>query len=374
MAKVNRREFLLVIDGEESTRCLLTARLRNEGYVCQATGNGVEAMELVLNQDVAGVLLDLNLPHELGFRLLKEITAGSPDTAVIIATDMKNTDVAIRFVRQGAYDYVTKPFNLEDVILTARRALAQRHLELEHRDCQQTLELRVSERTRDLTHALAKLKSASIDTIMRLSRAAEYKDEDTGSHIERMSHYAAFVAERMGLPDPYVESILYASAMHDIGKIGIPDSILLKPDRLTDAEWSVMKQHTVIGARILEGGEAEVIKLGAAIAISHHEKWNGTGYPFGLKGEDIPVSGRIAAIADVFDSLTSKRAYRRDDFSPNETFKIIEQSVGVQFDPSVFAAFKAAWPDILSEHERFRRIEASRLREMADRAQTSCTI
>ena len=266
----------------------------------------------------------------------------------------------------GAYDFITRPTNPVLVSLSVRRALEKRLLEFQSQDYRQTLDSRVTERTRDIAQTLAKIKSASIDTIMRLSRAAEYKDEDTGSHVERMSRYTAYVAERMRLPDSYVETMLYASSMHDIGKIGIPDRILLKPGKLTPEEWEVMKQHTVIGARILDGAEAEIVKLGGVIALSHHEKWNGTGYPFGFKGEDIPLSGRIAAIADVFDSLTSKRVYRADDFSPNETFRIIEQSVGVQFDPAVFAAFKAAWPDIIAEQERFSRLESSR-REATNR-------
>jgi len=365
MAISNRQDAVLIVGDEGAMRKPIATKLLADGYPCLVAAGGTQAMELIAHQDISLALLDMNLPGRLAFRLLQEIKSESPNTVIIMVTDVRDIDVAIQCIRLGAYDYITKPFHLEGVTLCIQRALEKRRLELANCDFQQTLELRVAERTRDLSQALAKIKSASVDTIIRLSRAAEYKDEDTGSHIQRMSRYTALIAERMGLADSYVESILYGAAMHDIGKIGIPDSILLKPGKLDDREWSIMKQHTIIGARILDGSESDIMKLGAVIAISHHEKWDGTGYPFGLKGEDIPLSGRIAAIADVFDSLTSKRVYRKDDFSPVETFKVIEQSIGRQFDPGVFAAFKAGWPDILAEQERFRRIDISRREETA---------
>ncbi|PPD58765.1 HD domain-containing phosphohydrolase [Dehalogenimonas etheniformans] len=360
MATAGKGEILLVVDGDDGQRKILSSMLLSEGYHCLVSSNAAQAMELVENHEVALAFLATNLCGKSGFQLLREIKAKGTDTSVIIVADAKDVDFAIQSVKSGAYDFVTRPVNPVLLGLSIRRALETRRLESLAFDNKRSLESKVAERTRDLSQNLAKIKSASIDTIMRLSRAAEFKDEDTGSHIERMSRYTAIVADRMGLPDAYVESMLYASSMHDIGKIGIPDSILLKSGKLSSEEWEVMKRHTIIGAKILDGAEAEVVRLGGIIALSHHEKWNGTGYPFGFKGEDIPLSGRIAAIADVFDSLTSKRVYRADDFTADETFRIIEQSVGVQFDPAVFTAFKAAWPDIVSEQERFRRLDSSR--------------
>ena len=367
MVAANKSEILLVVDSDEPQRRLLSNILLSQGRRCLVSDNGIHAMETVESRDIDVVLLAINLAGRSGVQILQEIRAKNSETPIIMVAEAKDTETAIQCVRLGAYDFVTRPLNPALVEICIRRALEKRRLEYQTGEYRQTLESKVAERTRDLTQNLAKIKSASVDTILRLSRAAEYKDEDTGSHIERMSRYTAFVAERMGLSDAYVESMLYASSMHDIGKIGIPDSILLKPGKLTAEEWEVMKQHTVMGAKILDGAEAEVVKLGSVIALSHHEKWNGTGYPFGFKGEDIPLSGRIAAIADVFDSLTSKRVYRVDDFAPGETFRIIEQSVGLQFDPAVFAAFKAAWPDILAEQERFRRLESCRVREPINR-------
>ncbi|WP_353714707.1 HD domain-containing phosphohydrolase [Dehalogenimonas sp. 4OHTPN] len=368
MAQPVKKDIIIVASHEEAARQQISAKLIMAGLRCLTASSSAETIELIYHRDVALVLLEAAMPGRSGLQVLQEITAVSPDTAVVTMLDGRDREAAVRCLDLGAADYLVKPANLEETLLKTRRILDWRQLVMQHREYKTTLEQRVSERTRDLIQTVAKMKSAAVDTLVRLARAAEYKDEDTGSHIQRMSRYTALVAERMGLADDYVESLLYAATMHDIGKIGIPDSILLKPGKLTDEEWSVMKQHTVIGARILDGAEAEIVKLGAAIAISHHEKWNGSGYPFGFKGEEIPLPGRIAAIADVFDSLTSKRAYRKDDFTADETFKIIEQSVGVQFDPAVFAAFKAAWPDIRAEHQRFRTLEASRASSQIDTA------
>jgi len=209
------------------------------------------------------------------------------------------------------------------------------------------LEAEVAKRTEDLKHAFEKIKAASLDTIYRLSFASEYKDEDTGAHIKRMSRYSAALARRMGLDESTVETILYASPMHDLGKIGIPDRVLLKPAGLDPAEWEVMKRHTVIGAEILKGSDAELIRMGESIAQNHHEKWDGSGYPNGLKGIEIPIASRIAAIADVFDALTSKRPYK-EAFSVEMSLAIILEGRGSHFDPDVVDAFFAIQEEILT--------------------------
>jgi putative two-component system response regulator len=355
----NDREIVLIVDDDETIRGLLHAKLSKEGFNCLGASGSMEAMDAIQSRRVALVLLDINLPGKSGLQILPEIKAESPDTVVIMITGSTDINTVIQYIRHGAYDYLTKPFSLESVVLSVRRALEKRGLELENREFQATLERRVAQKSKESAQALAKIKSASMDTIVRLSRAAESRDGDPGDHILRLSRYAAIIAERFGLPGAEVESILYGSPMHDIGKIGIPDSILMKPGKLDNSEWAIMKQHTIIGASILEGADSEIVKVGSKIAISHHEKWNGTGYPFNLKGEEIPLPGRITALADVFDSLTSKRVYRKEFFSPSEAMNVIQQSVGRQFDPAVFVAFKAGWQDILSERERFRNMEES---------------
>jgi putative two-component system response regulator len=209
------------------------------------------------------------------------------------------------------------------------------------------LETEVTQKTEELTQAFKKIKTSSLETIYRLTMAAEYKGGDTGEHIKRMSLYCAAIARGMGLDESVIENILYASPMHDLGKIGIPDRILMKEARLDPAEWDIMKQHTVIGAKILKGSDAEFIRMGETIARSHHEKWDGSGYPRGLKGLDIPIAGRIAAIADVFDTLTSTQPYK-GPFSVEKSLAIIKEGKGSHFDPDVVDAFFAVQDEILT--------------------------
>ena len=205
----------------------------------------------------------------------------------------------------------------------------------------------------DLNSTILKLKTANqelqeayLDTIHRLILAAEYKDEDTGDHIVRMSRYAALIAQKLGLPDRDVQNILYAAPMHDVGKIGIPDSILMKPGKLTDEEFDTMKTHTTMGAKILANPRAKLLKIAEQIAISHHEKWNGKGYPQGLSGDEIPLFGRIVGLADVFDALTSKRPYK-DPFPVEVAIDIIKKERGQHFDPDVVDVFLENIDEIL---------------------------
>ncbi len=212
-----------------------------------------------------------------------------------------------------------------------------------------------------------KVKTASLDTIYRLSRAAEYKDEETGAHIQRMSRYSAAAARQMGLDDHMVEDILYAAPMHDIGKIGIPDRILLKPGKLDPDEWDIMKQHTTIGAEILASSDAEFIKLGEVIALTHHERWDGKGYPKGLKGSEIPLVGRITAIADVFDALISKRPYK-EAFPVEKSLAIVRENRGSHFDPEVADAFFAITDKILAIKEKYPSLGESPLIRLANKS------
>lgn len=240
--------------------------------------------------------------------------------------------------------------------------LRQRVSELEKLQAERK-EAEVAQRTEQLREAFHKIKAASLDTIYRLSRAAEYKDENTGDHIKRMSHYSAAVARKMGLNGEAAEAILYAAPMHDVGKIGIPDHILLKPGKLDPDEWEIMKQHTIIGAKILESSETEFIQLAKVIALTHHEKYDGRGYPNGLTGSDIPLAGRIVAIADVFDALTSKRPYK-EPFSVEKTFSIIKEGRGNHFDPEVVDAFFAIEDEILAIKEEYKDKHESLLLQM----------
>jgi len=198
----------------------------------------------------------------------------------------------------------------------------------------------------EIKSAHQELHKAYLDTIHRLVLAAEYKDEDTGNHIRRMSRYSALIAEKLGLPAKEIQNILYAAPMHDVGKIGIPDSILIKPGKLTDEEFDIMKTHTTIGAKILAGSKAEILQVAGVIALSHHEKWNGKGYPQGLAGDKIPLAARIVGLADVFDALTSRRPYK-DPFPAEVAFDIIKKERGEHFDPEIVDVFLENIDDVL---------------------------
>jgi putative two-component system response regulator len=252
----------------------------------------------------------------------------------------------IAALEAGVDDFLTKPFDTVELKTRVGSLLKVKAYHDRMRDHEKELEKEVAARTSQLTLALKGTKAASLETIYCLTRASEYKDESTGEHVKRMSRYAAVIAGKMGLGEETIERILYAAPMHDIGKIGIPDDIILKPGKLNEAEWRVMKQHTIIGSYILAASDAEVIKLGRDIALTHHEKWDGSGYPRGLKGTEIPVTGRIAGIADVFDALTSKRPYK-EAFSTDKSFAIIAESRGSHFDPRIVDAFFAVKEEIL---------------------------
>ncbi|MFH1639956.1 MAG: HD domain-containing phosphohydrolase [Chloroflexota bacterium] len=337
----------MIVDDEPVIRKILLERLSADGYRCDVAGSGEEALGRLAKNAADLVLLDIKMPGKSVDDILPEIRLRYPDTVVIMVTAVIDTATAIRFMREGAYDYLVKPFNLDEVALSVERALEEKRLELENRAYQQHLEEMVAERTVELKQAIEKIKLASLDTIHRLVRAVEYKDKDTGAHIKRISQYSVAIARKMGLSDREVENILYAAPMHDVGKIGIPDRILLKPDELEQDEWGIMKGHTIIGAEILRGSDAEFVRLAEIIALTHHEKWDGSGYPRGLRDSEIPLVGRIVAIADVFDAMTSKRPYAKS-YSVEEALHIIRESSGTHFDPDVVDAFFAVEHEILA--------------------------
>ncbi len=355
---------VLIVDDEPVIRKVLRRRLSAEGYHCEEAGNVDEAAHKLASTPIDLVILDIKMPGRSGVDLLSEIKLKYPDTAVIMATATLDTTTAIQCMKNGAYDYLVKPFNLDEVAISASRALEKQRLELENRAYQQNLEEMVAERTAQLNQAVGRIKQASLDTIHRLARAAEYKDENTGAHIERVSLYCAGIAHRMGLKDIVVENILYATPMHDVGKIGIPDKILLKPGELDSDEWEIMKQHTLIGAQILAGSDVEFIRLAEVIAMTHHEKWDGSGYPKKLKGTEIHLVGRIVAIADVFDALTSERPYK-EAFSVDKSFKIIEEGRGHDFDPDAVNAFFDIKDEILTIKAAYKDENESKLARMA---------
>jgi putative two-component system response regulator len=335
---IKANKCVLIVDDEKMVRRLIREKLSPEGYLCIEAENAEQVMEKMLENEIALVLLDIKMPGRSGVDLLPELRNNYPDTMVIMATASSDIQTAIQCMKNGAYDYFTKPFTLDELSLSVMRALEKRTLELELRNYRQHLEQMVARKTEELEQALDGIKIASLDTIYRLARAAEYKDGGTGAHIKRIGRYCACITRQMGLSSEKIENIIYAAPMHDIGKIGIPDRLLLKPGKLDTDEWEIMKRHTIMGSEILHSSDVEFIKLAEVIALTHHEKWEGSGYPEGLKGESIPLAGRIVAIADVFDALTSKRPYK-EAYSVEESLSIIRKSSGTHFDPNIVDAF-----------------------------------
>jgi len=351
---MDKKSRILVVDDEDKNLRLMEALLLPMDYEVILASNGEEAVEKALKQSPDVILLDIMMPVLDGFEVAKRLKGEEATVTIpiVMVTALREVDDRVRALKAGADDFLTKPVDKIELRARVQSLLKVKAYNDHMRSYQKELEAEVAERTEQLRLSFEKIKAASLDTIYRLSRAAEYKDEDTGAHIKRMSNYSAAVARKMGQNDRTVESILLAAPMHDIGKIGTPDRILLKPGTLDADEWKIMKQHTVIGGNILGGSDAGFIKLAEMIALTHHEKWDGSGYPKGLKGTKIPLAGRIVAIADVFDALTSKRPYKQP-FSLEKSFGIITDGRGNHFDPDVVDAFFSIEDEILSIRKKY---------------------
>ncbi|MBW1734977.1 MAG: response regulator [Deltaproteobacteria bacterium] len=359
---MKKRSRILVVDDEDRNLRLMEAMLVPLGHEVIIAKNGEEALEKVRETPPDVILLDVMMPEMDGFEAARRLK-GDEETRIIpivMVTALRGVGDRVRALEAGADDFLTKPVEKIELEARVRSSLKVKAYYDHMRDYQGELEAEVAKRTSQLNDALARLKEASLETIYRLSRAAEYKDEETGAHILRMSHFSAAVARQMGLNQKIVEAILYSAPMHDVGKIGIPDRILLKPGKLDPDEREIMQQHAAMGGKILAGSDAGFIKLAEVIALTHHEKWDGSGYPEGLKGKEIPLVGRIVAIADVFDALTSRRPYK-EPFSVKKSFGIIREGSGSHFDPDVVRAFFAVEDEILAIKERYREKDESLL-------------
>jgi putative two-component system response regulator len=355
---------ILIVDDTPDNIDLLGGLLKR--YKRTFALNGEKALEKVEKNPPDLILLDVMMPGLDGFEVCRRLKA-NPQTneiPVIFITAMGQSEDETRGFEVGAVDYITKPFSPAVVKARVQTHLALTRAKKRLANQNEILEHRVSERTAQLREAFGKLKEASLDTIYRLTRAAEYRDDDTGAHVLRMSNYSAAIARALGLNEEVVEGILHAAPMHDIGKIGIPDRILLKPGRLDEDEWKIMRRHCKFGANILEGSETDVIRLGATVALTHHEKWNGSGYPRGLKGEEIPVEGRIVAVADVYDALTSERPYKKA-FSHEKATSILREERGRHFQEKVVDAFFEVESEILSIRKSYQETAPTQLASLS---------
>jgi putative two-component system response regulator len=343
------RPKILVVDDEDRNLRLMELLLTPFGYDVITAINGEEALEKVHEISPDVILLDIMMPKTDGFEVARQLKREEETKIIpiVMVTALNEVEDRVKALEAGADDFLNKPVDKTELRARVQSLVKVKACNDHMRNYQKELEIEVAKTTKQLRQAFKKLKEVSLQSIYQLCRAAEYKDENTGEHIKRMSYYASAVARKMGLNKQTVENLLYTVPMHDVGKIGIPDHILLKPGKLNDKEWEIMKQHTIIGAQILSGSDAEFIKLAQIIALTHHEKWDSSGYPEGLEGRKIPLVGRIAAIADVFDALTSRRPYRIKPFPLEKAFNYIKKERGQHFDPGVVDAFFAAKDEIL---------------------------
>jgi putative two-component system response regulator len=339
---------ILIVDDQVLSVRLLMEIFRKAGYKNLAyTNDSRQASKLYREVRPDLMVLDLNMPHMDGFQVmaqLKEIE-GSSYLPVLVLSNEENQVVRLLALESGAKDFLNKPFDRIEVLIRIRNLIEVRMLHNETKDQNKILEEKVKGRTQELY-------DTQIDVIQRLGRAVEYRDSETGMHTLRMSHYAACLSAKAGLSTEKCELILIASPLHDIGKIGIPDSILQKPGKLTPEEWKIMQTHTTIGAELLSGSNSKFIRMAREIALNHHEKWDGSGYPNGLKGEDIPLVGRICCLCDVFDALTNKRPYKKA-WSLEETLEEIKKGSGSHFDPNLVKCFFAILPQIKRIREKY---------------------
>lgn len=328
---------ILVVDDEAYNRKLLTKILTNAEYNIRAATSGMEALAVIENDAPDAVLLDIMMPEMDGFEVTERLKKNkkTEHIPVILITALEDQESRTRGLAMGAEEFVSKPVNADEIRMRVRNLLRLKQASDIIKNHNRVLEKQVQKRTRQL-------ESAFVETIFTLMRASEYRDDETGAHVRRISFYTQALAEALGMDAGFCKTIHYASPMHDVGKIGIPDSILLKPGGFEPAEWEIMKTHTTIGAQILADCASPYSRMGEEIALSHHEHWDGSGYPQGLKGEAIPLPARIMQICDVYDALRSRRPYK-EPFDHETSVRIISKGDGrtdpKYFDPAVLAAF-----------------------------------
>jgi len=332
-SRVFRNARILIVDDEPVNVDLLRRLLERAGFSrIECTNDSRQALDLYVKFRPDLILLDLHMPHRDGLEVMDELNqiAEASYLPILMLTGDDTPEAKREALSRGAKDFLNKPFHSDEVLLRIGTLLETRFLYLQIQSQNQILEAKVRDRTREL-------EAAQIEIIERLARAAEFRDDNTGQHTERVGQMSALLARQIGLSDTQVSLIRRAAPLHDVGKIGIPDSILMKLGKLTAEEFELVKTHTTIGARILSGSRFTILRLAEEIAYNHHERWDGSGY-VGIRGSDIPLAGRIVAVADVFDALTQKRPYK-SAWPVNEAIAEIDRQRGRQFDPALVDAF-----------------------------------
>jgi putative two-component system response regulator len=345
---------VLVVDDDEPMRRMIARMVSTAGYDVETVADAAEARVRLTLADFALAICDLNMPGESGDDLVAWIRDEHPDVAVVMASGTSHPGTAEAVLAAGAYGFLLKPFKPNEVAINVAGALHRRRLEIENREYRDLLEYRVAERTAALREAVERreasereLSRSREETIQRLSLAIEFRSHETGAHVERIGVGAELVSRRLGLGEQRCEMLRVAAVLHDVGKIAIPDSVLLKPGPLTSGERHEVERHAEVGYRLLAGSQRALLELAAQIAWTHHERVDGAGYPRGLGGDEIPLEGRITAVVDVFDALTNDRVYR-PAFPREHALEIMREGRGSQFDAAVLDAFEDSLGDAVS--------------------------
>ncbi|MHB8681723.1 MAG: HD-GYP domain-containing protein [Acidimicrobiales bacterium] len=338
---------ILVVDDEEAIRRAVSRVLADAGHRCVAAADAAEARRVLEQQRFDLMLCDVMMPNESGFSLLAWAHDACPDMAVIMVTAVDDPRAAEPVARYGAYGYIIKPFAASSILINVAGALRRRAEVLAERLRSELMRGELDDRATSLAAAARQLDADAValaasqeETVNRLAMAAEWRDRDTGAHLQRMSEHCARLASLTGRSDEEVNLLRVASKMHDIGKVALPDAIFQSSGVLSDEERATMKHHSQIGAEMLQGSDSPLMRMGALMALTHHERWDGTGYPQGLAGTLIPVEGRIVAVADVFDALRSKRSYK-PAMSLEEALAVMRRGRGTHFDPDLLDLFVA---------------------------------
>ncbi|MCG6551985.1 MAG: response regulator [Candidatus Magnetominusculus sp. LBB02] len=334
---------ILIIDDDRSMLKSSGMILKAEGYSVEMEQESKNALERIAGAGYDLIITDIKMPNITGLEIIAQMRKMGMEEPVILMTAYAELPTAIDAIRRGAYDFLLKPFKPEDFISAVERGIRYSDLLRIEKNYKENMEREVSDKTRKLREAFGKITELNNEIMFRLIKASEYKDRETGTHILRVKQYSVLLAEELGMPRDFVDKVAFASPLHDVGKIGVPESILLKTDKLTNEEFDIIKNHSIIGSEILKGSNNNLVRVAEIVALSHHERMDGSGYPHGLKGEAVPPEARIVNICDQFDALMTARPYK-PSLGFDKTYEILTVGDGrtmpSHFDPKVLEAFK----------------------------------